>query len=329
MLKSLRPRRTYPPAKYDAAQKMLLNRPSTMQDVADFVTEYISSDTLGIIATTWLIVADQSALGILDTKCLILSALHSDAVDYPKTGRPVPIDRIPRPDSRLRPDWSAPETARVSDPRRYYVSQRAIGRLYREIDLPAVETIGREEHFQHWDVGESDQASLRKVLEAFRTRESYKCSGAFAAVKERVLDHISIDRHDAALVTEIWDLYKNYASELQTICSDHTLSRGKDAMLTEEEVVVGTIVAQCSQPRKRKDLMSNLREHATALVDAIRGDLAGGIETLPRKSMERAWVALRISMIEEDLFGARSFAWIAMGEIFEVIRNIEASEGLF
>ncbi len=44
MLESLRPRRTYAPAAYDPAQKMLLDRPSTMQDVADFVTEYINSD---------------------------------------------------------------------------------------------------------------------------------------------------------------------------------------------------------------------------------------------------------------------------------------------
>lgn len=68
-----------------------------MDDVADFVVEYINSDVrlpliqhdcvanaeqvLGMIAINWLIIADQK--GIFDADCLKLSQLHSDAVDYP------------------------------------------------------------------------------------------------------------------------------------------------------------------------------------------------------------------------------------------------------
>ena len=44
MLKSLMPQRTFPPANYDPASRRLLSYPSTMDDVADFVTEYITSD---------------------------------------------------------------------------------------------------------------------------------------------------------------------------------------------------------------------------------------------------------------------------------------------
>lgn len=44
MLESLRPRRLSPPANYTPAPKKLLDRPSTMQDVAEFVAEYIYSD---------------------------------------------------------------------------------------------------------------------------------------------------------------------------------------------------------------------------------------------------------------------------------------------
>lgn len=44
MLPELKPRTTHPPAQYKPAEKKLLDRPCTMDDVADFVTEYIYSD---------------------------------------------------------------------------------------------------------------------------------------------------------------------------------------------------------------------------------------------------------------------------------------------
>ena len=96
-------------------------------------------------------------------------------------------------------------------------------------------------------------------------------------------------------------------------------------MLTEEEAAVGTIVAKCSQPRRRKDLMSKLREQTTTLVDGVRFDISGEEGTLPEKSMERGWIAFRIALLEDDAFGARSFSWIAMGEIFDAIKFIEDS----
>ena len=44
MLPSLVPKQTVEPASYTPAQRMTIDRPSTMQDVADFVTNYITSD---------------------------------------------------------------------------------------------------------------------------------------------------------------------------------------------------------------------------------------------------------------------------------------------
>ena len=40
----LHPTLPCPPAEYGSAKKKLTTRPSTMQDVADFITEYIYSD---------------------------------------------------------------------------------------------------------------------------------------------------------------------------------------------------------------------------------------------------------------------------------------------
>jgi len=64
-----------------------------MDDVAEFFVDYISSDVLGVIAINWLIIADQSSLGVFDPDCLKLSELHSDAVDYPKSGQPVSLKK--------------------------------------------------------------------------------------------------------------------------------------------------------------------------------------------------------------------------------------------
>lgn len=44
MVKELLPTRISDPANYNPATKKLIDRPSTMQDVADFVAEYINSD---------------------------------------------------------------------------------------------------------------------------------------------------------------------------------------------------------------------------------------------------------------------------------------------
>lgn len=44
------PYTTHAPAMYDAAPRKLLDRPSTMDDVAEFFTEYITSD-VGLYST--------------------------------------------------------------------------------------------------------------------------------------------------------------------------------------------------------------------------------------------------------------------------------------
>lgn len=284
--------------------------------------------SLGIIAMNWLIIADQSTLGIFDPKCYELSDLHSDAVDYPKSGRPVPLTKIPKLLMKPKPDWNAPETVATNKGNnRYYRSERAIGKLYREIDLPAVHTIKGEQRRQRRRLNEGQEYTINEVLHDFSQDVYADEDPVNISLLERVAGFIPIGKHDEGVVAEIWELYRNYVSQLQTICADHTLSHERGAMLTEEEAIVGTIVAKCSQPRWRKDLMSKMREQTTTLVDDMRLDLSGEEGTLPQKSIERGWIAFRLAILEGDVFGAQSFAWIAMGEIFDAIKAIEESEG--
>jgi RNA-dependent RNA polymerase len=255
--------------------------------------------------------------------------MHSDAVDYPKSGQPVPLANLPRYKLRAKPDWNAPETIKP-DPKRFYTSLRAIGRLFREIDLPAVETIGAAQRRQRRNLrqdGGSRVTTVEGVLESF-LREDPEDNEAYEAVFEHVSGFITLGRHENDLVAEMWELLGNYKSQLQTICADHTLSYAKDAMLTEEEAVVGTIVAKCSQPRKRKDLMSKMREQTANLVDDTIQQIAGEDGILPTKTLERAWVAYRLAVLEGEYetFGARSFAWVALSQVFDAIKVIEQAE---
>ena len=266
-------------------------------------------------------IADQSSENIFDADCLRLSNLHSDAVDYPKSGQPVNLQDIPRLKFKQRPDWGAPET--VADSKRFYKSELAIGRLFRDIRLPATaREAGHEQRHRH-----RDQAAQEQVIDAFHRLINYEDDSVPMVVAERVSQFIGLGRHEDDLVAEVWELYVGYVSELTAICVDHTLSYAKNAMLTEEEVVIGSIVAPCSQPRRRRDNMSHMREQATVLVDGVRDELEGEEGTLVEKSLERAWVAYRLAEMEGDAFGAKSFAWVALGVIFEAIKEIEEDEG--
>ena len=63
----------------------------------NFIAEYIGSSNLGVIANAHLAHADASSKGIFTEKCLSLAKLHSDAVDFPKTGAPTSIPPELRP----------------------------------------------------------------------------------------------------------------------------------------------------------------------------------------------------------------------------------------
>ncbi|KAI0724458.1 RdRP-domain-containing protein [Cerioporus squamosus] len=322
----LLPEKTFYPADYEPAPKKFVDHESTMEDVAEFVAEYISSDTLGIIATTWLIIADQSPLGIFDPDCIKLAALHSDAVDYPKSGQPVPLELIPRQHSKVKPDWNAPETINRQNPS-YYESDRAIGKLFRAIDLPAVQVVERAARFQRRHMPGTDQAGqLADVLDQMYADDEEADDEVAGSVRDRVAEFIHTDDYDNATITNLWGLYNTYVSELRAICADHTLSHSRSAMLTEEEAVIGTIVAKCSQPRKRKDLMSQMREKTATLVGNVMGEIAGDDSVPSDESLRRAWIAYRLAIMEGDIFGARSFAWIALASIFDGIKGIEEEE---
>lgn len=106
-------------------------KPKIVEDVRirhiiKFFVNYISCDNLGQIANAHLATADQSPQGARDGKCILLAQLHSEAVDFPKSGKPanLPQDLIVK---------SFPDFMQKKD-KETYESKKVLGRIYRAID---------------------------------------------------------------------------------------------------------------------------------------------------------------------------------------------------
>ncbi|KAG7294446.1 hypothetical protein NEMBOFW57_004519 [Staphylotrichum longicolle] len=127
--------------------------PVTAEHMADFFVEFMKADRLGVIATRHMILADQMGEGTFHPDCLELAKLHSSAVDFSKSGRPVEFGELPKLESYARPDFLAPgpwvkiltnselmmddhiaqdEEDEDADAPRYkhYYSQKILGKLY-------------------------------------------------------------------------------------------------------------------------------------------------------------------------------------------------------
>ena len=146
------------------------------------------------------------------------------------------------------------------------------------------------------------------------------------AIEDRVSELLQIQDSNLVMVQYIKQIFERYVLELQTICVANALSHKRSVPLTEEEAMVGTIVQKTSQQRKRKHMISRLREQTDILVRGVREELAGDEDTPSRAFLERAWLAWQLSILERKSFGGESFGWVALGAMFEAIKEIEESE---
>ena len=167
----LQPERVHEAADYSRARELLLDRPVEKGDIIDFFLTFMQQDQLGRIASLHQALADQKAEGVCHESCTQLAELHSTAVDFSKSGRPVRV--LPSPASRpatdqrqadmnqlpkhnkFRPDHMARgPRVRVEDDIallqsradeqededeqgsqcRFYKSKKVLGQLYRAID---------------------------------------------------------------------------------------------------------------------------------------------------------------------------------------------------
>ncbi|KAF7533048.1 hypothetical protein G7054_g7411 [Neopestalotiopsis clavispora] len=112
----------HPPMIHDAAKPKIVNQEITIKDICRFFVEYMKNDSLSTIALAHLVWSDRLMNGPKSPQCIELAQLHSNAVDYSKTGHAAQIPRSLRP--KLWPHFMerSPETS--------YHSGKILGKLY-------------------------------------------------------------------------------------------------------------------------------------------------------------------------------------------------------
>ena len=121
----------------------------------------------------------------------------------------------------------------------YYESSRAIGKLFRSIDLPALreaERAGRRQRRRLQNATRDEE--LGDIFEAFYENILDEDDEVAEAVRERVAAFIVTEEPDDEMITVVWERFGSYVSALRSICADYTLSQSRSAMLTEAEAVV-------------------------------------------------------------------------------------------
>jgi RNA-dependent RNA polymerase len=251
-----------------------------------------------------------------------LARLCSQAMDYGKNGNPVNIhNNLPKPLIKFKPDWHKAEVtgARELD---YYVSDRALGELYRNIELNdpkesiedlAVEGSGGTAPLED-PISRKVAPLVRSTLKTTRDQDDPADS-----------DQSDADNGHAE------QLHAHYVREMRFICMTHTLVDAPDVRLTEEEVVLGTILANCTQARWRQDRSYRMKLHAEELVNDIRTQIVPQREESPteerlqeqlRIGLRRAWAAWCWAQNHQDEDYIESFALLALGIVFDCLKRL-------
>ncbi|KZT06990.1 RdRP-domain-containing protein [Laetiporus sulphureus 93-53] len=281
------------PAEYPPGEKNELDRDSTIEDICDFVVEYFNSDVLGLLSDRHLVIAGNSYIfqnGTRDKKCLKLAQLCSQAVDYPKNG--VPAEDV----NPLHTE--------------FYNSTRALGELYRNIRI--VDPTASSQAGPATNGGSSKVKPLSDAISV--------------ALKPSIEHQLHHSRNEDRYVADMSKLFQKYADELRYICMTHTLSDAPDVRLVEEEVVVGTIMAKCSQKRWRQDRIQRMHLHSSTLVEHIKLQLFNPTQPYSHSdltyALSQAWLAWDFSSRNKTVFGANSFGLIALEVVFDILDKL-------
>lgn len=150
-----------PPMDFTPDKPIEKTEPITIADISDFFVTYMQNDSLGQIAHAHLAQADRQDAGVLDETCLELAALHSQAVDYPKSGIPAKITKELRPSK-----WPHFMEKKHTKENKIYKSEKVLGMLYDQVQLVDFEPQWKNEFDSRvLDAFDLDEAMLVKGRE--------------------------------------------------------------------------------------------------------------------------------------------------------------------
>ncbi|KAF2030357.1 RdRP-domain-containing protein [Setomelanomma holmii] len=114
----------------DLLPRMINDGPITVSDITEFFITYMQNSSLGQIAHAHLGQADFQADGVMDDTCLELAKLHSQAVDYSKSGIPAILSQGLRPKK-----WPHFMEKKHLKEDKIYKSKKILGMLYDQVQL--------------------------------------------------------------------------------------------------------------------------------------------------------------------------------------------------
>ncbi|KAG8894584.1 hypothetical protein FRB99_001127 [Tulasnella sp. 403] len=293
------------PASYNTPPRKKLDRKCTIDDIADFVVDFMNNDCVGLIAINHLKLADQRPQGVRDADCIKLADLHSTAIDFMKNGEPIrDLHKLPRPPRK--PDWACSESEDPNDGD-HYPSIRVLGILFRHVELdsnPVEEPPRVDDEFRQED--EVWNALSPKVLRLIKPFQK----------------QVEVDE------SEFEELFYRYLYDLKYQCVAHNLQQSPSGRLTEEEVTLGTILGRTtslSESRKRSNLMERLEEQTTENVRNVEAGILGDPDSPLELKLARAWIAYKMAYgmwRDEYMMGSRSFAFLALNTILDILEQI-------
>ena len=192
----------------------------------------------------------------------------------------------------------------------YYESPRALGELYRNITYKKPDSIPQTKFSNGAGKFKPSIDSITAALTPLY--QKYLGTGL-------VID---------AEVMEMNPLFQNYVLELRYMRFTHALSDSPESRLEEEEIVVGTILANCSQHRYRTDRTYRMRLHAATVVRTVQQALfKPEVPDTPQQGelvygLRQAWMAWEFSRRYKHWFGAYSFGIIALGVMCNVLNTL-------
>ena len=117
------------PMDYASNKARDLDHDVTVDEITSFFVTYMKNDCLPRIAHAHLAWADYLEEGVDNDKCMQLAQLHSDAVDYNKTGNPANMVRTLQPKK-----WPHFMEKRHKPREQIYHSKKVLGQLYDAVE---------------------------------------------------------------------------------------------------------------------------------------------------------------------------------------------------
>lgn len=275
-----------------------------------------------------------------------LSELCSKAVDYAKNGKRVDLrGNLPKTLIKFKPDWHKAEVTGARD-LDYYVSDRALGELFRKIDLyDPNEPLRGFPATPPGDIAPLNDAisrALKPLVRYALVGFTFDFSGAAGSgspappSRKPPPPPPAVAGADNAHAER---LHARYTREMRCICATHTLVEAPDVRLTEEEVVLGTILANCTQPRWRSDRAYRMRLQSETLVRDIRAHIVPGegvgsqaaaaatgtgaeSEERLREGLRSAWTTWMWAQHHREREYIESFSLIALGVVLDCLKRL-------